>query len=41
MNVKQENGETCQEQEGGYMEEGWDGLHSEGKMEAGNTLGKE
>ena len=41
MNVKQGNDESCQEQEDGYMEESWDGLHDDGKMETGNTLGKE
>ena len=35
------NDEACQEQEDGDMEERRDGLHGDGQMEAGSTLGKE
>jgi hypothetical protein len=41
VDVMERNDEACQEQEDGDMEERWDGLHSDGQMEAGSTLGKE
>ena len=41
VDVIEGNDEACQEQEDGDVKERWDGLHGDGQMEAGSTLGKE
>ena len=41
LDATEGNDEACQEKEDGGMEERWDGLHGDGQLEAGGTLGKE